>query len=56
MDLIESTKEKCCCNCTHDIRIKDGQGMVTHCICEQDGSRIGYSQCFECMCNEWESN
>lgn len=56
MKLKPATKTKCCCNCVHDIRIKDEQGMVQRNECETDGHIIDYIQCFEARCDQWEED
>lgn len=46
------SKDRCCCNCRHDIRIKDDKGYVkSH--CEIDGHYIGYVECFDGWCRHW---
>lgn len=49
-------RKRCCCNCRHDIRIKNESGMVTHCECEIDHHYISYNQTFEGWCNHWSKD
>lgn len=43
---------KVCCNCKHNIRT--GEAPDIKCHCELDGSFIGYVQCMEYRCEQWE--
>lgn len=52
MNLKEATKNKCCCNCKHNKRVEGKNGI--DCICDKDGGYIGYIQCFEFRCDDWE--
>ena len=54
--LMTATKKKCCCNCVHDIRVKDEQDRVHHNECEIDGHWIGYIACFELRCDHWKED
>lgn len=44
-------RNRCCCNCRHDIRVWEGEHCTNH--CEIDGHYIGYIQCFEGRCRHW---
>ena len=46
-----STKR--CHNCAHLERIKDKNNMFDHCECDIDGTYIGYTTAFECVCDDW---
>ena len=54
MKMMQATLKKCCCNCIHDIRVKDERGMVRENVCEVDGHYIGYIACFEQRCDQWK--
>ena len=45
--------ERCCCTCDRNIRVKDENGMVTHCECMIDGHHIGYVETFEHSCRRY---
>ena len=49
-------RERVCCNCENNIRVKDGKGMVEYCMCKEDGHRIGYVACFEGWCSRWKKD
>ena len=44
--------EKVCCNCRHNIRIKEVNGRIK-CECEIDHSYIGYVACMNYKCRHW---
>lgn len=45
------SKNRCCCNCRHDIRTGEPTNIENH--CEIDGHYIGYCECFEGWCRHW---
>lgn len=47
--------EKCCCNCEHNLRIKqkDYPKLIDYNECSIDGHYIGYIACFEDCCKNW---
>jgi hypothetical protein len=49
-------KKRVCCNCGNNTRVKDAEGMVTHCQCAIDGHLIGYTECFEGWCRRWKKD
>ena len=49
-------RNRCCCNCGHNIRIKDTKTGVVECRCDIDGHRIGYIETFEGWCRRWKTN
>lgn len=51
----DDLKKRCCCNCRHDIRIKqpNNPDIVSHCECEIDGHYISYVETFEGWCRHW---
>ncbi|MCC8163429.1 MAG: hypothetical protein LIO86_09790 [Lachnospiraceae bacterium] len=50
---MSADNEKVCCNCRHDIRIKDNDGMVVRNECDIDDHYIGYVECMEGWCRHW---
>lgn len=48
-------RKRRCCNCRHNIRVKEKNGYVsTH--CELDNHSISYVQCFNGWCRHWASD
>ena len=45
-------RNRCCCNCRHDIRTKEDSGYISN-HCEIDGHYIGYVECFDGWCRHW---
>ena len=45
--------DRCCCTCDRNIRVKDENGMVTHCECLIDGHYISYIDTFEHSCHRY---
>ena len=45
------SRNRCCCNCRHDIRTPKNGRIVNN--CEIDGHYIGYIECFEGWCKHW---
>lgn len=49
----EKERKRVCCNCGHNIRVKDDESNHIRCECAIDGHRIGYVECFEHWCRRW---
>ena len=46
---------ECCCNCKHDLRvIRKEDGIVN--VCELDGHTIGFTDCFQGICGDYEKS
>lgn len=52
MDILEATETKCCCNCKHDIRIRNILYLENYCAF--DDHYISYKSCFNERCDNWE--
>ena len=46
---------KICCNCRHDIRIREEDGNV-RCYCEIKDKDMGYLEVMEGWCRRWASD
>ena len=46
---------KVCCNCRHNIRIRDIHDRV-HCLCEIQDKLMGYVEVMEGWCRRWASD
>lgn len=45
-------RKRVCCNCGHNIRHKEKDGI--ECRCDLDNHYIGYIACFEHWCRHWK--
>ena len=52
MNFTDANKDKCCCNCKHNIRKRKNRGIETY--CDIDNHYIGYADNFLCRCEKWE--
>ena len=46
------SENRVCCNCRHNIRIKEVDGRIK-CECDIDHSYIGYVACMTYKCRHW---
>lgn len=44
---------KVCCNCRHNIRVKDEKDNMTRCYCEIRDYNMSYAQVMEGWCRRW---
>lgn len=49
-------RQRVCCNCGNNIRVKDEKNFVLHCECAIDGHFISYVECFERWCRRWKKD
>ena len=47
---------KVCCNCRHNIRMKDNEGKLIHCYCEVQDMNMAYVWVMEGWCRHWASD
>ena len=54
MKMTYSTNEdKVCCNCRHNIRMRNNDGAFLRTVCEMDGHYIDYIECMTMRCRHW---
>ena len=50
------SRNRCCCNCRHNIRCKEKPKSNITCYCDIDDHYIGYIECFEGWCKHWSKD